>query len=128
MSEHKVVVSTHEAGSGSVRSYTVGFTLSVILTLAAYMLTVNDVLNGWTLVYTLAGLAIVQLAVQLLFFLHLGRESRPRWNLTVMSFALMVVIILVFGSLWIMKNIQYNHSHGESPSQTDNFIKHDEGY
>jgi hypothetical protein len=39
-----------------------------------------------------------------------------------------VVATLVFGSLWIMRNIQYNHNHGATPSGTNEFIIHDEGY
>jgi len=128
MSQPKAVVARHETAQGTVRSYTTGFVLSLILTFAAYLLVVNDVFNGWTLVGVLAALAVTQLLAQLVFFLHLGRESRPRWNLTVMLFALMVVFIVVFGSLWIMKNLQYNHTHGGSPHKTDEFIKHDEGY
>jgi cytochrome o ubiquinol oxidase operon protein cyoD len=124
----KATVARHENAGGSVRSYTTGFVLSLILTLTAYLLTTRDAFSGWTLVGVLAVLAIAQLAVQLICFLHVGREARPRWNLTVMLFALMVVGIVVFGSLWIMKNIQYNHNHGASSSDTNQFIIHDEGY
>lgn len=120
----KVIVSHHEASHGSVKTYATGFALSIILTLAAYTLVAKGITSGWALVFILAALAISQLLVQLVFFLHLGRESKPRWNLTVMAFAAMVVIILVFGSLWIMKNLQYNHA--KVPS-TEQIIK-DEGY
>jgi cytochrome o ubiquinol oxidase subunit IV len=41
------------------------------------------------------------------FFLHLGRETRPRWKLAVFLFMLGVILILVFGSLWIMTNLNY---------------------
>jgi cytochrome o ubiquinol oxidase operon protein cyoD len=128
MSHPKAIVAKHETAQGSVRSYTIGFALSLILTLAAYILVVNDTFKGWTLAGVLAALAITQLIVQLIYFLHLGRESKPRWNLAVMLFAIMVVSIVVFGSLWIMKNLQYNHNHGAGPAGTDKFIIHDEGY
>jgi cytochrome o ubiquinol oxidase operon protein cyoD len=130
MSEQKAVVVRHEGTGGTVRSYTAGFVLSLILTLTAYTLVVQEAFSGWALVGVLAALAVAQLLVQLYCFLHLGKESRPRWNLTVALFAAMVVFIVVFGSLWIMKNIQYNHHHGVelTPSQTNEFIIHDEGY
>jgi len=121
---NKAVVSHHEAAHGSVKTYATGFAFSIILTLAAYLLVVKNVFNGWGLIFALAALAVTQLLVQLVFFLHVGRESKPRWNLTVMAFAAMVVVILVFGSLWIMKNLQYNHA--KIPS-TEQIIK-DEGY
>lgn len=128
MSGQKTIVARHETAHGTARSYTAGFLLSLVLTLAAYLLVVHDVYRGWGLVFALAALAVIQLSVQLIFFLHLGRESRPRWNLTVMLFALMVVGIVVFGSLWIMHNLNYNHMHGLPTSQSDKFIIHDEGY
>lgn len=127
MSEPKVVVGRHESGDGTVRSYSAGFGLSLVLTLVAYLLVTRSIFAGWTLAAVLGVLAITQLLVQLFFFLHLGREARPRWNLVVMLFAVMVVGTIVFGSLWIMRNIQYHHTH-MSPGQTDQFITHDEGY
>lgn len=88
--------------------YVIGFVLSIILTLVAYILVVNHVMSGAGLVAVIVGLAIIQLFVQLFFFLHLGEESKPRWNLMSLLFAAMVVIIVVFGSLWIMNNLNYN--------------------
>lgn len=92
-------------------SYVIGFILSIVLTLLAYILVVNHILEGALLVAVIVGLAIIQLFVQLFFFLHLGKESKPRWNLLMFSFALSVVIIIVFGSLWIMNNLDYNMMH-----------------
>lgn len=128
MSEPKAIVAKHETAHGTVRSYTVGFVLSLLLTMTAYLLVTHNLLHDWSLIYVLAMLAVAQLMVQLVCFLHLGRESRPRWNLTAALFAVMVVGIVVFGSLWIMKNLQYNHTHNLSPDQTNQFIIHDEGY
>jgi cytochrome o ubiquinol oxidase operon protein cyoD len=91
-----------------VTSYIVGFVSSIILTLVAYILVVNHVLSGIGLVAVIVGLAIIQLFVQLFFFLHLGDEAKPRWNLMALLFAAMVVVIVVFGSLWIMNNLNYN--------------------
>lgn len=98
----------HTANHGSYVSYTVGFLLSIALTLAAYFLVVDRILSGSTLVVAIIGLAIVQLFVQLTFFLHLGGESKPRWNQMVFWFALLVVLIIVIGSIWIMANLDYN--------------------
>lgn len=113
--------------SAKVASYIIGFVLSVILTLLAYSLVVNGVLGGWNLIYALVGLAVVQLLVQLLFFLHLGRESEPRWNLLVFDFTLVVVIILVVGSLWIMNNLHYNMTPQDRPSDIRNELRRQPG-
>jgi len=109
---------------GSVTSYVTGFVLSVIVTVAAYLAVVNDVLTSQTLMIVIVGLAIVQLLVQLVFFLHLGQESKPRWKSIVFLFMLVVLVILVFGSLWIMNNLNY---HMRATTETDSFIIEDEG-
>jgi heme/copper-type cytochrome/quinol oxidase subunit 4 len=40
-------------------------------------------------------------------FLHLGNEAKPRLKLLVFGFMALVVMILVFGSLWIMYSLNY---------------------
>lgn len=122
----RVVASQHEVDPGSPKSYTVGFILSLLLTLVAYLTASKQWATNWTLIYILVILAIFQLFVQLVFFLHLGRGSRSRWNLTAFCFAAMVVLILVAGSLWIMKNLNYAHD-SLTPGQLNNSIIKDEG-
>lgn len=116
--------SGQEAVFGTFKSYLTGFLLSMILTLAAYLLVINQVISGWVLVATIIVLGVVQLVVQLLFFLHLSQESKPRWNLLVLAFAVLVVLIVVVGSLWIMSNLNY---HQMSPQELNSTILHDEG-
>lgn len=126
MTEHK---NTNQSGAshGNFITYTIGFVLSVGLTLAAYYVVVNDVFARRELVAAIVGLAVAQLLVQLFFFLHLGKESKPRWNLIVFMFMLMVVGIVVIGSLWIMDNLDYNMMPGH---QMDEKMMHerDKGY
>ncbi len=122
--KHIVTTDASGASRGSVASYSLGFALSIICTLAAYQLVVHGIFHGWGLVFAIVSLAVVQLLVQLLFFLHLGQESKPRWNLTVFAFMLIIVGILVIGSLWIMANLNY---HGMTAHQSENFLLHDEG-
>lgn len=93
---------------GTLRGYIIGFVLSLMLTAAAYVSVVGEVLKGGMLVAVITALAIAQLLVQLVFFLQLQRESRPRLNLVVFAFMLIVVGIIVIGSLWIMHNLDYN--------------------
>jgi cytochrome o ubiquinol oxidase operon protein cyoD len=122
----QVVASHHEVDPGSIRSYSIGFALSIILTIAAYVVASHQLASNWTLIYVLVVLAVTQLFVQLVFFLHLGRGSHARWNLTVAAFAGMVVLILVIGSLWIMKHLNYSHD-SLSPQQLNQSIIKDEG-
>lgn len=115
----------HGAVRGSFKSYLTGFILSVELTLVAYWLIVDRVFSDNLLIWAILGLAFIQLVVQLVYFLHLDKESNPRWNLMVFSFMAIVLVIIVFGSLWIMHNLNY---HQISPQQLDKSIIKDEGY
>lgn len=100
--------------NGSIKSYIIGFFLSVILTLMAYFpvsLKVNsgesvfpvEILLAWIL-----SLAVMQLFVQLIFFLHLGNKKSPKWNLVFFIGTIGIVIMIVIGSIWIMYNLNYN--------------------
>jgi len=106
-------------------SYIVGYLLSVYLTVTAYLIITNRVNSKSVLVSLVVGLALVQFIVQLLFFLHLGRETRPRWKFVVFLFMLLVVGILVFGSLWIMSNLNYRMTL--SPMQVNNYLNSQQG-
>jgi cytochrome o ubiquinol oxidase operon protein cyoD len=132
----------NEAWRGSIRSYLTGYVLSLVLTSTAFWLVhkhlaANHVSPTDTFMFwALSALALTQLFVQLVFFLHLDRESKPRWNNVVLGFAAIVVIILVGGSIWIMTNLNYHHNgfghthagHTQaSPQQTTQYIIKDEG-
>ncbi len=87
-------------------SYVVGFLLSVITTLIAYFFVVNELWPKEMLVYIVLGIAIVQLIVQMVFFLHIGRGSH--WKALTFIFTIVLVLILVVGSVWVMDNLNYN--------------------
>lgn len=86
-------------------SYVIGFSLSLLLTFVAYFFVWMHFFTRMTLIYTIAGLAVIQAVIQLLFFLHLGKESKPRWETAVFFFMVMVLLIIAIGSLWIMYNL-----------------------
>jgi len=118
-----VTVAEHETDRGTLRTYVIGFVASIVLTLGAYLLVTHHLLSRRLLIAAVIGLALVQFLVQLLFFLHLGRESKPRWKLMVALFMVMVVLILVFGSLWIMTNLNYRMS----PEQINTYMNNQSG-
>jgi len=108
---------------GSMRSYTVGFIISIGLTIAAYLLVTQKILSGWGLVYAIIGLAVVQLFAQLFFFLHLGRGPNRKWNFVTLILMLIIVFIVVAGSLWIMHNLNYHMT----PQQMNQYMRQQDG-
>lgn len=105
-------------------SYVVGFVLSIIATLIAYILVVDHVWPKDVLVYFVMGIAVVQLVIQAVFFLHIGRGSKLK--LVTFVFALLVVLIIVVGSIWIMNNLDYTMMK-MSPEQMHIYMIQHEG-
>ena len=106
----------------SFKSYLIGFIVSFILTIAAYFAVVNDVPVA---LWVVTGLAMIQFTVQIVFFLHLGQGKDRGLNIASFALAFAAMFILIAGSLWITKNLNYNHNM--SPGQMEDFIMHDEG-
>jgi cytochrome o ubiquinol oxidase subunit IV len=98
--------------------YVIGFVLSLLLTGGAYVSVTQQLFTGGALIAVIITLAVLQVLVQLYFFLHLGRETKPRWKLVVLIAMLVVLFILVFGSLWIMQNLNYHMS----PDQVNHYM------
>jgi cytochrome o ubiquinol oxidase subunit IV len=88
-------------------SYIFGFIVSLIFTLVAYFLVQEELVSGFSLVLIVGALAFFQVIVQLVFFLHLGEEPSPPWNLIIFLFMILIVLILVIGSIWIMYHLDY---------------------
>lgn len=123
MEESRPVVARHETHDATLRSYVSGFVLSVCLTVAAYLIVTRHTLSMHILIAAIVVLALVQFMVQLFFFLHLGRETKPRWKLGVFAFMIVIVAILVFGSLWIMNNLNYRMT----PQQINQYMQDQDG-
>lgn len=123
INETKSIEKTNETGHGSVISYSAGFILSILLTIIPYCIVVYKLLTGWLLVVAIIELAIIQLVIQLVFFLHLGTETKPRWNLLMFAATVSIILLVVIGSIWIMSHLSYNMT----PQQVDTFIIQDEG-
>lgn len=99
---------------GSLRSYLIGFGLSLILTCLSFALVAYQWIDPSRLMYVLAILAFVQATIQLTYFLHVGEEAKPRWESLVFWFMILVVLIVVIGSLWIMYDLDervMSHMH-----------------
>ncbi len=100
-----VMVSAHQPEEATLRKYVIGFVASLIMTFSAYLLTRYASLSTTVLVLVLAVLALSQFVLQLIYFLHVGKEFSPRLKLLVTIFMVTIVFILVAGSIWIMNNL-----------------------
>jgi cytochrome o ubiquinol oxidase operon protein cyoD len=107
MGSKQQLIEIQKKWHGSLKSYLIGFLLSALLTGASYSLVLANLLQGEALIYSLIGLAILQAAAQVIFFLHLGKEAKPYWETHMFLFMLLVLAIVVAGTLWIMYDLNH---------------------
>ncbi|MDQ6420217.1 cytochrome o ubiquinol oxidase subunit IV [Paenibacillus sp. LHD-117] len=88
--------------SGSLKSYVIGFVLSIVLTIIPLVVVMNDMFSKQVNTLIILVMAIFQFAVQLLFFMHIRDEEKPRFNLIALIFGLVIMMTIVAGSIWIM--------------------------
>lgn len=90
---------------GSLKAYIIGFIASLLLTTISFLLVIAKAVSGPTLAYTIVALALVQALFQLIFFLHVGQEAKPRWETLTFCFMFMILLIIAIGTLWIMHDL-----------------------
>ena len=95
------------ASRGTFKSYATGFILSIILTVVPFALVMSGSLSGSALLSGIFAAAVVQILVHLHYFLHLDSSSEARWNVMVLIYTVLLMIIFVGGSIWIMYSLNY---------------------
>ena len=99
--------STPSEPSG-VLVYTIGLFLAVVLTATSFWVANTSLLWGPGVALGLAVLAIAQMGVHLVFFLHITTGSDNTNNVMALAFGLLIVFLVIGGSLWIMANLNHN--------------------
>ena len=94
-----------EGGSSGLLVYTIGLLLAVILTAASFWVANTSLLWGPGVHLGLAVLAIAQMGVHLVFFLHIGTGPDSTNNVLAVAFGVLIVFLVVAGSLWIMADL-----------------------
>jgi cytochrome o ubiquinol oxidase operon protein cyoD len=99
----------HAAGRGQRADYVRGFVMAAVLTTAAFTLVMSHALGNTPLtVAAVMGLAVAQVVVHMVFFLHMNSRSEGGWNLLALLFTLLLVLIVLSGSLWVMYHLNTN--------------------
>ena len=89
--------------------YLIGFGLSVILTAIPFGLVMSGVLESKTATaFAITILAVAQIVVHMVYFLHLDARSEAGWNMMALIFTAVILIIALSGSLWIMYHLKVN--------------------
>ncbi|HEY0748996.1 MAG TPA: cytochrome o ubiquinol oxidase subunit IV [Steroidobacteraceae bacterium] len=97
-----------EEGQTSLQSYLLGLGLAILLTLASFGAALTHFVWAPGLSVLLAVLAIAQMGVHLVFFLHVSSSPDSTNTILALAFGIFVVGLVVFGSLIIMANLNTN--------------------
>jgi cytochrome o ubiquinol oxidase subunit IV len=95
------------AHSGTLAAYAKGFILSIVLTAIPFALVIRGTLSRTETLVAIFAAGVVQILVHLYYFLHLNTSSRARWNLMALLFALLIMILVIGGTIWIMYHLNY---------------------
>jgi len=100
-------VEQHEA-MASVLWYTVGLGLAIVATIASFVVAQTNLLWPPGISVGLIVLALAQIGVHLVFFLHLGSGPDDTNNILALAFGVLIVFLVIAGSIWIVANLNAN--------------------
>jgi cytochrome o ubiquinol oxidase subunit IV len=93
---------------GSWHGYVVGYVVAWLLTGAAFALAASHILNSYSAIAAVTVLAIAQMLVHLIFFLHINTAPRHATNILAFAMTFVIIGIIVIGSIWIMSHLNAN--------------------
>ena len=91
-----------------VRGYLIGLVLAVVLTIGSFWAAASDVIYGPGIPVALVALAVAQMGVHLVFFLHVTSGPDNTNNVLALAFGVLIVALVLVGSLWIMAHLHHN--------------------
>jgi cytochrome o ubiquinol oxidase operon protein cyoD len=97
-----------ESAGHWVANSNLGLGFSVVLTIAAFVIAGSHVVWGPAVPVALLVLAIAQMGVHLVFFLHVTTGPDNTNNVLALAFGVLVVFLIVAGSVWIMNHLSHN--------------------
>jgi cytochrome o ubiquinol oxidase operon protein cyoD len=93
--------------ASGIRGYLVGFVLAALLTGVSFYIARSTLVWQPSIPIALTVLAMAQMGVHLVFFLHMTSGPDNINNALALAFGLLIVMLLVFGSLWIMTHLNH---------------------
>jgi cytochrome o ubiquinol oxidase operon protein cyoD len=97
-----------ESAGHYVLNSNLGLGFSVVLTAAAFVLASTELIYAPAIPVALLVLAIAQMGVHLVFFLHITTGPDNTNNVLALAFGILVVFLIVVGSIWIMNEMEHN--------------------
>jgi cytochrome o ubiquinol oxidase operon protein cyoD len=97
----------------AIRGYLAGLALAALLTIAAFTLPATGLVWAPAVPIALIALAVGQMGVHLIFFLHITSGPDNTNNILALAFGVLIIAILLGGTLWIMTSLDHHHMTAE---------------
>ena len=91
-----------------IQGYVIGLALAVLLTVASFYVVHTNLIWGPGIPVALVTLAIAQIGIHLVFFLHITTAPDNTNNVLALAFGVLIVALVIAGSLWIMAHLNDN--------------------
>ena len=88
-----------------IRDYIIGLVLAIVLTIASFWSISEHVVYGPGIPVLLVTLAIAQMGIHLVFFLHITSAPDNTNNVLALAFGVLTAGLILFGSVWIMAHL-----------------------
>jgi cytochrome o ubiquinol oxidase subunit IV len=91
-----------------VAGYLVGLGLATLLTIVSFFIARTTMVWTPSIPVALSVLAIAQMGIHLVFFLHITTGPDNVNNVMALAFGVLIVLLIMVGSLWIMLHMNQN--------------------
>jgi cytochrome o ubiquinol oxidase subunit IV len=91
-----------------IAGYLTGLGLAILLTATSFFIAGTDLVWQPSIPVALVVLAIAQMGVHLVFFLHITTGPDNTNNVLALAFGVLIVVLVIGGSLWIMAHLNHN--------------------
>jgi cytochrome o ubiquinol oxidase operon protein cyoD len=98
----------HDSIVSETTAYVIGLALALILTGVSFWVASTSSLWGPGVAVGLVVLAIAQMGVHLVFFLHITSGPDNTNNVLALAFGVLVVFLVMIGTIWIMAHLAAN--------------------
>lgn len=108
-----------DAGHFTLRGYLTGFGLAAALTAIPFWIVMTGAISGKAAAAAvIVALAVVQIIVHTVAFLHVNARAQGGWTLIAYVFTAVLLAITIAGSLWIMYHLNSNMMPGMTGDPT----------
>lgn len=90
-----------------IAGYLLGLALAAGLTAASFWATGTQSIYGPGVAVAILVLAVAQMGIHLVFFLHLTTAPDNSNNILALAFGVLIVCLIVFGSVWVMGHMNH---------------------